>query len=125
MKYKAVIIRLFPNKQQNIKMWQAAGVARWTWNWALALNKAYYATERRVLDAYALRREFTKMRNSGFYPWLKDTSAHISYNVIRDLWRSYQKFYARMKNGQRGGLPRFKVSVCTICASSSRMANGF
>lgn len=120
---KGYVLRLFPTKSQEEKMWQSAGVARWAWNWGLKLNQDLYASEGKTLREYDLKKEFTKVRNSGELPWLNDVSRQVANNALMDLGQAYKNFYRGLKKGQKVGLPKFKVkgkSIPSFCLNSDR-----
>ena len=122
--YKAVIIRLFPTREQQAKLFQSAGTARFVWNWALAFNQSYYEREKKTLSGYDLVREFTKLRRKKGYEWLRQISCEVGYNAINDLDKAYKAFFLRLKSGLSGGHPRFKAKGSTIpsfCLSSRRV----
>ena len=120
--YKAVIIRLFPNKAQSRKLWENAGAARWIWNWGLSVNNDLYAKEKRIFSVYDLRREFVRVRSS--HQWLKEISQSALVNTLRDLDRAYKNFYSRLKAGLKSGHPKFKAKwlcVPSFYARSERV----
>ena len=62
---------LVPNNVQNTKMFQYAGAARFAYNWALAKEKENYEKGGKFISDSGLRKEFTRLRNSDEYAWLK------------------------------------------------------
>ena len=121
---KGYSLRLFPTRSQEAKLWQSVGVARWVWNWGLNFNQDLYAKEKRILAEYALKKEFTKVRNSGEFPWLKEVSRQVANNALIDLGQAYKNFYRGLKKGQSVGLPRFKSrvkSTPSFCLNSDRV----
>ena len=120
--YRAVIIRLFPNKAQIRKLWENAGAARWIWNWGLSVNIDLYSKEKRILSVYDLRHEFIRVRNS--YQWLREISQSALVNTLRDLDKAYKNFYSRLKAGLKGGHPKYKAKglcVPSFYARSERV----
>lgn len=105
---KGIKIRLFPTDEQVVKLWQAIGTARWAWNWAVKLNQDTYAATGKILFEYDLKKEFTKIRNSGEYPWLKDVSAKVPATALLDLGTAYKQCFSKRKKGMTAGLPKFK-----------------
>lgn len=69
---KSIKIRLYPSKEQEILMLKSAGVARFSYNWGLDFLNEYYKENEKSLSINDLRKEFTKLRNTSEYPWLKD-----------------------------------------------------
>lgn len=105
---KGIKIRLFPTDEQIVKLWQAVGTARWAWNWAVKLNRDTYAATGKILFEYDLKKEFTKVRNSGEYPWLKDVAAKVPATALLDLGTAYKQCFSKHKKGMTAGLPKFK-----------------
>ena len=75
---------LVPNNRQRTRLFQFAGTARFAYNWAL-------------------RKEFTVLRNSAEYEWLKTISNNVTKQAIKDCVDAYQKFF----KGQ-SDRPKFK-----------------
>ena len=116
--YRAVVIRLFPNKAQRRKLRENAGAARWIWNWGLSVNTRLYAEEKRILSVYDLRREFISVRSS--CQWLNEISQSALVNTLRDLDKAYKNFYSRIKSGLSGGHPKFKAKGLCVPAFYAR-----
>ena len=72
--HKAVIIRLFPNKHQDLLMRRFAGAARWVWNWGLAFNEARHQNGDKTLTGYELTRELTALKKFPATAWLSEIS---------------------------------------------------
>ena len=102
-------LRLFPTEEQVVKLWQAVGTARWVWNWGVAYNRDLYASEKRIALEYELKKEFTKVRGSGKYPWLKEVASKVPAMTLMTLGQSYRQCFAKRKKGLEARLPRFKA----------------
>ena len=105
---KGFKIRLFPTEEQAVKLWQAIGTSRWVWNWGIAYNNDLYSMEKRIAFEYELKREFTKVRNSGEFPWLKDVAAKVPAITLLTLGKAYKQCFSKRKKGLTAGLPKFK-----------------
>jgi putative transposase len=55
-------VRLRPNKAQEIQLRKSAGVARFTYNWALARQKESHESGGKFLNDQTLRKEFTQLK---------------------------------------------------------------
>ena len=122
--YKAIVIRLFPTKSQAKLLWQNIGIARWTWNWGLELQRRIYSESGKILSVYELKRKFTEVRNSEKFKWLQDVSRQAEANALIDLDKAYKNFFRRLKSGKNGGLPKFKAKgKCTpsFCTRSEKV----
>jgi len=94
---------LMPSGEQVRKMRQFAGMARFVFNKALALQKERYAAGEKKLGYAALCKALTGWRNSTQTPWLKDGPIHPLQQSLKDLERAYANFFAK-----RADFPRFK-----------------
>ncbi len=94
---------LIPNNVQKTKMFQYAGASRFAYNWALAREKENYEKGGKFISDSELRKEFTRLRNSDEYAWLRNTSNNVTKQAIKDACNAYKNF---LKGLQR--YPRFK-----------------
>lgn len=86
---------------------QAAGVARFAYNWALAEWRSQYLAYRedRTLpapNALAIRRKLNSVKRSDF-PWMYDVTKCATHGALADLDAAFQAFFAG-----RARHPRFK-----------------
>ena len=100
---KAIKVMLIPNNVQNTKMFQYAGAARFAYNWALAREKENYEKGGRFIPDTELRREFTRLRNSDEYAWLRNISNNVTKQAVKDACTAYKNFFKGLQ-----GYPRFK-----------------
>lgn len=100
---KAIKVRLYPTRYQEELMFKSAGVARFSYNWGLAFLNNYYEKNNESLSIRDLRKEFTKLRNSKEYTWLKEVSSEIPQQALKDLGESFKKFFRK-----ESSYPRFK-----------------
>ena len=102
---KAVKVMLIPNNVQNTKMFQYAGASRFAYNWALAKEKENYEKGGRFIPDSELRKEFTKLRNSDEYTWLRNISNNVTKQAIKDAC-TIRTFSKVCKNIQGSSLRR-------------------
>ncbi len=94
-------IALDPNRHQREQFARAAGCARFTWNWSLAVwQRQYEAGEKPT--AGKLKRQFNTIKGEQF-PWIYDSPKDANQQVFRQLGDAFQRFF----RGQ-AGYPRFK-----------------
>ena len=94
---------LLPNNVQRTKMFQYAGVARFAYNWALGREKENYEKGGKFLSDSELKKEFTKLRNSYEYAWLRKVSNNVTKQAIKDACTAYKNFFKDLQQ-----YPRFK-----------------
>lgn len=116
---KAIKVMLIPNNVQRTKLFQYAGAARFAYNWALAREKENYEKGNKFLSDSELRKEFTELRNSDKYTWLKKVSNNVTKQAIKDACNAYKNFfkglqkYPRFKSKKRSK-PKFYQDNCKI-----------
>ena len=52
---KGFRVRLLPTEEQESLLWQNAGVARFAWNWGLALQMKWFEDGEKMHEEYDLR----------------------------------------------------------------------
>ena len=100
---KSFKVRLVPNNHQRTRLFQFAGTARFAYNWALQKERDAYEASKKFISNNDLRKEFTVLRNSAEYPWLKTISNNVTKQAIKDCVDAFQKFFKK-----QSGRPRFK-----------------
>ena len=100
---KSFKVKLIPNNRQRTRLFQFAGTARFAYNWALRKEIDAYEAGEKFISNFDLRKEFTMMRNSAEYPWLRTISNNVTKQAIKDCVDAYQKFFKK-----QSGRPRFK-----------------
>ncbi len=100
-------IRLYPNNRQITRLAQAAGTARFTWNWGLARWKELYTAgekpswQKLSVELNAIKREQ--------FPWMLDVTKWAPSKALNDLGDAFRNFFRRVRDGDRKkGHPRFK-----------------
>ena len=100
---KSLKVMLLPNNVQKTKMFQYADAARFAYNWALAREQEIYEKGGKFISDSELRKEFTKLRNSGEYAWLQGISNNVTKQAVKDACNAYKNFFRGLQNH-----PRFK-----------------
>lgn len=118
--YRAYKVELNPNNAQRSLFVQAAGCARWAYNWGLrnkidayAARKAE-ATTTKTPTAFNLCKQLVLLKHQpiedGGVPWMCSISKSVPQNAIRNLDKAFDAFFRRCKAKTPGpkGFPRFK-----------------
>ena len=98
---KAHKIRLNPTPEQEQYFWQAAGIARFAYNWGLAeYNKSKAAGEKIQIvgKGDTLKSQFTALKQT-IYPWLGEVSSYAYQGAFADLQKSVSNYFDRHKKG--------------------------
>ncbi|EFH82225.1 RNA-guided endonuclease InsQ/TnpB family protein [Ktedonobacter racemifer] len=99
-------IRLHPTEEQKRYFVRAAGVSRFTWNWALAeWNRQYQAGENPT--ALKLKKQFNQIRRQE-YPWTWEVTKNASDQPFLDLAKAWAAYFDGLKKGKKTGRPTFK-----------------
>ncbi|KGM93365.1 transposase (plasmid) [Clostridium botulinum] len=101
---KAVKIRLFPTKEQEVLMFKSCGVARFTYNWGLnRWNEIYKSGEKP--NKIKVRTEFNNtLKKDDNYKWLKEVSGQVTAKSFDDLKDGFDRFFKGLS-----GYPKFKT----------------
>jgi putative transposase len=100
--YKAFRYELKPNNKQRVLLFKCAGVARFTWNWAIARRNELYR-DHIIVNAMDQHREINKLKETDF-KWMNDVSKWIPQESLRNLDRAWDKY----NRGNITGIPGFK-----------------
>ena len=100
---KTFKVQLKPNNRQRTKLFECAGVSRWSYNYALGRIKEYYEDTGKFLSNGKIRKEITQLKKTEEYSWLKLYSNNIPKQAIKDACNAYTKF---LKSQSK--FPKFK-----------------
>jgi putative transposase len=94
---------LLPNNKQRTKLFEASGVARWAYNWALVRQKENYDSGGKFIQDGNLRKELTLLKRTDQFNWLNNYSNNITKQSIKDACVAYKNFFNKQAN-----FPKFK-----------------
>ena len=95
-------VRLLPTKEQEQKMWQSVGSARFVYNWTLNRQKVNYKNGGKFIQDGELRKELTQLKK-GSLSWLNEVSNNVAKQAVKDCCIAYKKFFKKLS-----GKPKFK-----------------
>lgn len=90
---KTIRVMLIPNKKQLTRLFQFAGTARYSYNWALEQEKKNHEAGGKFLSDYELRKRFTEYKREEGNSWLYTISNNVSKQAIKDAVEAYRKFF--------------------------------
>ena len=99
-------IKLDPTKEQAIYFARACGVARFSYNWALAQWKKQYEAGDKPSEM-SLRKQLNSIKATEF-PWMAEVTKNASQQAIKNLGTAFQNFFRNVKQGKKPGYPKFK-----------------
>lgn len=97
-------LRLKPNKSQEEWLRQNAGVARFIYNFSLAMKEDAYKEQGINLGQKEIMRQITDMKYTTEYEWLQSYNSETIKQAVKDMLRAYNNFFVR---GNKG-FPKFK-----------------
>lgn len=101
---RAIKIRLYPNKEQELKLNKVLGCYRFVYNQMLAMKQQEYNEDKKSLGLTDLSKYFhgTLLKDEQ-YEWLKEQNTKVMKQSIRQMLSAYDKFFK-----QHNGFPKFK-----------------
>ena len=101
---RAIKIRLYPNKEQELKLNKVLGCYRFVYNHMLALKQKEYNESKKSLKLTDLSKYFhgTLLKDEQ-YAWLKEQNTKVMKQSIRQMLSAYEQFFK-----QHNGFPKFK-----------------
>lgn len=97
-------IRLNPTPEQVTYLVRAAGVARFSWNWALDEYKRCKELGQKA-NWNAIKKSF-RARIDIDYPWMREVTASAPEQAISDLKRSINTYYKAKKKNSKLKFPK-------------------
>lgn len=95
-------VRLLPTKEQEQKMWQSVGIARFIYNWTLNKQLTNYQNGGKFIQDGKFRKELTQLKKNEL-SWLSEVSNNIAKQAVKDCCNAYKNFFKKVS-----GKPRFK-----------------
>lgn len=101
---RAIKIRLYPNKEQELKLNKVLGCYRFVYNNMLARKQQEYKENNKSLGLTDLSKYFHgELLKDENYAWLKEQNTKVMKQSIRQMLSAYEKFFK-----QHNGFPKFK-----------------
>ena len=85
-------IRLYPTAEQEYKLWQSVGTARFIYNWALNKQEENYKNGGKFIKDNDLRKEITQLKKDEL-PWLNEVSNNVAKQAVKDCCNAYKNFF--------------------------------
>lgn len=102
--FRAIKVRLYPNKQQTQAINELLGSYRVVYNQTLALKQEAYKLDKTNLGLCELSKYFFgTLRKDENYAWLKKQNTKVMIQAIRQMLTAYDRFFK-----QHNGYPKFK-----------------
>ena len=95
-------VRLFPTKEQEQKLWQSVGTARFIYNWTLTRQEENYKSGGKFISDNDLRKELTILKKTELN-WLNQVSNNVAKQAVKDGGEAYKNFFKGLADR-----PKFK-----------------
>jgi putative transposase len=99
--FQTTKIRIYPNAQQQQKLAQAFGCARWFWNNSLAKTQETYKETGKGLGQFALNARLPELKKE--FEWLTQAHSQVLQSVGLHMSRAFVNFFEK-----RAKYPKFK-----------------
>jgi len=98
--------KLYPNKQQKERLNNVLEACRFLYNSALQERKEAYRTKKVSISFYDQEKELTECRKE--FPEIASVNRQVETDILMRIESAYRAFFAKIKNGAKAGLPRYK-----------------
>lgn len=91
-------VRIIPNIEQEQKLWQSVGTARFIYNWTLARQEENFNLKGTgknggtFINDGDLRKELTILKKTELQ-WLNEVSNNVAKQAVKDACNAYKKFF--------------------------------
>ncbi|WP_459478093.1 RNA-guided endonuclease InsQ/TnpB family protein [Clostridium saccharoperbutylacetonicum] len=95
-------VRIIPNVEQEQRLWQSAGTARFIYNWTLVKQEENYKNGGKFVKDGELRKELTILKKLELN-WLNEVSNNVTKQAVKDGCTAYKNFFKGLADK-----PKFK-----------------
>lgn len=100
---KAYKYRIYPNSEQALAFDKHFSCVRFVYNWALALQKRYYAMFGKSLSRTQIQSQLVKKKKTGKFTWRGEVNSQSLLNALLNVYTAFTNFFKG-----RAKFPRFK-----------------
>ncbi|MCF2640703.1 transposase [Fusobacterium varium] len=95
-------VRIYSTKEQEQKLWQSVGTARFIYNYTLTKQEENYKNGGKFISDGTIRKELTQLKKSEL-TWLNEVSNTVAKQAVKDACNAYKSFFKGLVNK-----PKFK-----------------
>lgn len=95
-------VRLKPTPEQESKLWQSVGTARYIYNYTLVKQEENYKNGGKFISDNDIRKELTILKQTEL-PWLNEVSNNVTKQAVKDACNAYKRYFKK-----QAGKPKFK-----------------
>ena len=96
-------VRLKPTPEQEQKLWQSVGTARFIYNWTLGRQEENYKNGGKFISDNDLRKELTILKQTEDFIWLNKVSNNVAKQAVKDACNAYKRYFKK-----QSAKPKFK-----------------
>lgn len=85
-------VRIIPNAEQEQRLWQSVGTARFIYNWTLNRQEENYKNGGKFINDGDLRKELTILKKTELN-WLYGVSNNVAKQAVKDACNAYKNFF--------------------------------
>ena len=115
--YKAYKFRMYPDKEQKIKINQNLGSSRFVYNYYLNKKDETYKKNKEILSFSDLKKDLLSLQVN--YPWLKEVDGCAIRTALEDLDRAYLNFFQKGNGFPKYKKKSFHEKYRTVCIRGS------
>lgn len=105
---RAFKFKLKPTSTHREKFLQFSGARRWVFNRGLDQKKKAFETTGKSPTYFEQNKELTLLKYMPETSWLNEVHSQILQQGLKDLDRSFQYFFKRVRKKEKPGYPKFK-----------------
>ena len=106
-------VRIYPTKEQEQKLWQSVGTARFIYNYTLAKHEENYRNGEKFISDGIIRKELTQLKKSELI-WLNEVSNNVTKQAVKDACNAYKRFFKGLAINQNLKVERKANLVFTM-----------
>ena len=95
-------VRIYPTKEQEQKLWQSVGTARFIYNYTIAKQEENYRNGGKFISDGAIGKELTQLKKYELN-WLNEVSNNVTKQAVKDACNAYERFFKSLAKK-----PKFK-----------------
>ena len=88
-------VRLKPTPEQEQKLWQSVGTARFIYNWTLGRQEENYKNGGKFISDNDLRKELTILKQAEDFIWLNEVSNNVAKQAVKDACNAYKRYFKK------------------------------
>ena len=100
---KAYKYRIYPNREQQVLIEKHFGCARFTFNWALALQQNYYEKYKKSLSRKEIQDQLVSLKKIPEFEWLNKVNSQSLLSSLLHVYTAFGNFFKG-----RAKFPKFK-----------------